>query len=71
MTFKKFGSEKIRKIWEKKCIKWCYAEPEKGKMGDQKYLDNIYNKYKREILVADNDFLGQHGIIRKLISIKF
>mgnify|MGYP001276216048 CR=1 FL=1 len=55
MTFKKNGSELIRKIWEKKCIEWCFAEPSRGRMGDQKYLDNIYLKFKGKIYISDDD----------------
>ena len=38
----------------KKCIEWCFATPSKGRMGDQKYLENIYKKYNNKIYVLDN-----------------
>ncbi len=66
MTFKKKGSEKIRKIWEKKCIEWCFATPSKGRMGDQKYLENIYKKYNNKIYVLDNDFFRSTWNYKKI-----
>ena len=55
MTFKRNKSEKIRKIWETKCIEWCYATPNKGRMGDQKYLDSIYYKFKHLIHISEEN----------------
>ncbi len=66
MTFKKKGSEKIRKIWEKKCIKWCYAKPSRGRMGDQKYLDNIYDRFKSKIYISDNDYFRSTWNYKKI-----
>lgn len=54
MTFKKSSSEKIRKIWEKKCLQWCYAKPSNGRMGDQKYLDEIYKKFHENIYIIND-----------------
>jgi hypothetical protein len=40
MTFTREGGESVRKWWEERCLEWCYARPEDGKYGDQKYLDD-------------------------------
>jgi len=66
MTFKKNGSEKIRKIWEKKCIEWCFAKPSRGRMGDQKYLDNIYKIFKRKIYISDDDYFRSTWNYKKI-----
>lgn len=32
--------------WKDRCIEWCYAVPEDGKLGDQKYLDDWMDRFK-------------------------
>lgn len=46
MTFKNTpkGLE-VLKWWRDRCLEWCYARPEVGKFGDQKYLDDWLTRF--------------------------
>ncbi len=33
--------------WRERCLEWCRAEPENGKFGDQKYLDDWPQRFPR------------------------
>jgi hypothetical protein len=57
IVFSRDGGEHIRKWWEDRCIEWCYARFEKGKFGDQKYLDDWPERFKNSVHVLnDNKF---------------
>ena len=51
------NSRKIVSNWKKQCAEWCYANFEQGRFGDQKYLDDWRDKYKkvREVTVVGSN----------------
>lgn len=46
MTFERDGGEPVRQWWADRCIEWCYARVERGRFGDQKYLDDWPDRFK-------------------------
>lgn len=48
------NTKKILKWWQDKCLKWCYEFVEKGKFGDQKYLDKWPILFKKYIHISKN-----------------
>ena len=41
ISFTRFSAEPVRQWWEDRCIEWCKARPERGKFGDQKYIESF------------------------------
>lgn len=50
----------ILERWKSQCVEWCFARPEDGKFGDQKYLEEWPNLYPELVNVSKNKhfFLG-------------
>lgn len=40
MTFVRGASQSVLRRWQQQCLEWCFARPEPGRFGDQKYLDD-------------------------------
>jgi hypothetical protein len=54
ITFTRNGGELVRKLWEGKCLEWCYARFQDGKFGDQKYLDDWPERFPDLVHVLEN-----------------
>ena len=55
LTFKNTSSaETIRNEWEQKCIESTTIDHSKNIVGDQKYFDDLYNKYNDNFCVSKN-----------------
>ena len=59
MPFDRFASHAIRDTWQQQCLDWCYAEPDGGRFGDQKYLDDWPGQYGADVHVLQNVSLLQ------------
>lgn len=38
--------------WKKQCVKWCYNTTETGQFGDQKYLEQMHERYNEVLPIA-------------------
>ena len=55
MIFKKGKTtKKILRWWQEKCLDWCHDYPDKGRLGDQKYLDEWPKLFKNYIHISKN-----------------
>jgi len=45
---------KCLKRWREQCLEWCYWRLEDGKLGDQMYLDEWPDLYKKELVISKN-----------------
>ena len=48
------NAEIIRNEWEKKCVESTTIDHSKNIVGDQKYFDDLYNKYSNDFCVSKN-----------------
>ena len=51
MPFTRDGSTVIRRWWQDRVLEWCFATPEDGKFGDQKYLDDWQARFGSQVHV--------------------
>ena len=59
MPFDRSASQTIRDTWQQQCLDWCYAEPDEGRFGDQKYLDEWPGRYGADVHVLQKVSLLQ------------
>jgi hypothetical protein len=54
VVFDRIKSDEVRVWWSNKCLDWCYAIPENGKFGDQKYLEEWPKIFPDLIHILEN-----------------
>jgi len=54
VTFRRDQGEPVRSWWAERCLEWCYARPDNGRFGDQKYLDDWPQRFASLVHVSSN-----------------
>lgn len=54
MPFVRGASDGIRTRWKAQCLDWCFAEPDSGRFGDQKYLDDWPVRFGSDVCIESN-----------------
>ncbi len=54
LTFRRSAeSSNVMRWWQDRCLEWCFAKYEEGKLGDQKYLDQWPQLFGDKIHIVD------------------
>lgn len=61
---------KVLNWWVDQCISWCYARIEKGKFGDQKYLDEFEIKFEGVHSLIHEGALAPWNVQRFILNSK-
>jgi hypothetical protein len=48
------AGNKFLNDWISLCKNWCFFKPEKNKFSDQKYLESLFKKYKKDISIISH-----------------
>lgn len=56
LSMKPQGTKPIRLRWQQQCVDWCFAFPDRGRYGDQGYLNEWPDRYPAAVFVPPREY---------------